>query len=110
MDFLSRTEEIVLLAVYRLDGNAYGVTIRSEVEANTGIHMSVGAVYVPLERLTKRRLLQAHTGDPTPERGGRSKRYYQITTDGLAALHEIQRLHRVMWSNLPDPLPEAKLA
>lgn len=112
MDLLSRTEEIVLLAVYRLDGNAYGVTIRSEVEANTGINLSVGAVYVPLERLTKRGLLQAHTGEPTPERGGRSKRYYQITADGLAALREVQRLHLAMWSNLPDPisLPEAELA
>ena len=112
MDLLSRTEEIVLLTVYQLDGNAYGVTIRSEVEANTSINMSVGAVYVPLERLTKRGLLKTRAGEPTPERGGRSKRYYQITADGLAALQEVQRLHQALWANLPDPLalPQAELA
>ena len=108
MDLLSRTEEIVLLAVYRLVGKAYGVTIRREIGANTGIEFSVGAVYVPLERLTRRGLLQASAGQPTAERGGRSKRYYQITPDGLAALQAVHRLHLAMWNDLPDLLPQAE--
>lgn len=105
MDFLSRTEEIILLAVYRLENHAYGVTIRSEIQSATGIDLSVGAVYVPLERLTKRGLLKVHVGTPTPERGGRSKRYYRITPKGLAALGEVQRLNLTLWANVPDPLP-----
>ena len=108
LGLLSRTEEIILLAVYRLGGKAYGVTIRREIETNTGIEFSVGAVYVPLERLTGHGLLQASAGLPTPERGGRSKRYYQVTPDGLAALQTVQRLHLAMWNDLPDILPEAE--
>lgn len=104
LDLLSRTEEIVLLAVYRLEGNAYGVSVRDAVQANTGISLSVGAVYVPLERLTRRGLLSTRTGEPTPERGGRSKRYYRVTAEGLAALQNVRRLQRAIWAGLPDPI------
>ena len=65
MDILTRTEEIILLAIYRLGDNAYGVTIREEVEALVGKSYSVGAIYVPLERMTKRGLLVTRAGTPT---------------------------------------------
>jgi PadR family transcriptional regulator PadR len=102
VDLLTRTEEIILLAVYRLEGDAYGVTIRRDIEETTGKKFSVGAIYVPLERLTNRGLLTSHVGEPTAERGGRGKRFYRVTPEGLKALQEVQQLNQVMWRGLPD--------
>ena len=99
---LTRIEEIILLAVFQLSSEAYGVKIRAKVEAMTGKSFSVGAIYVPLDRLAKRKLLEAETGDPTPERGGRRKRYYRLSKSGLAALREAKRLHDTIWVGAPD--------
>jgi DNA-binding PadR family transcriptional regulator len=99
---LTRVEEIILLAVFQLGTNAYGVTIRSQVQAMTGRSFSVGAIYIPLDRLAKRRLLETETGEPTPERGGRKKRYYKLNKSGLAALQEAKRLHDAIWVGAPD--------
>jgi len=103
VDILTRTEEAILLAIYQLGDNAYGVTIRQQLEVMIGKGVSVGAVYVPLARLTRRGLLTATVGDPTPERGGRRKRFYRITPAGLLALKKTKRLHDAMWARLPDP-------
>ena len=100
MDILTRTEEIILLAIYRLGDNAYGVTIREEVEALVGKSYSVGAIYVPLERMTKRGLLVTRTGTPTAARGGRAKRFYEITPAGKEALLATKRLHDQLWTGI----------
>ena len=73
MEFLTRMEEIILLTVHRLAPEAYGVTIRAAVEELLGKPISVGAVYVPLDRLAERGYLETSYSDPTPERGGRRK-------------------------------------
>jgi PadR family transcriptional regulator, regulatory protein PadR len=99
MDILTRTEEIILLAVHQLGEEAYGVTIRQTVEQMVGKSYSVGAIYVPLDRLTQRGFLQTTTGHPTPERGGRRKRYYQITPNGRSALLETKQFHDTIWAN-----------
>lgn len=95
---LTRTEEIVLLTVYQLDDEAYGVTIRRQIETMVRKKFSVGAIYVPLDRLAQKGLLSSHVGEPTPERGGRSKRFYKITPDGISALKETKRLNDAMWT------------
>lgn len=108
MHLLTRTEEIVLLAVYHLDDNAYGVTIRKHIEETLQKKFSVGAIYVPLDRLAQRGYLTSYTGEPTPERGGRSKRFYKITAKGILALQETKKLHDAMWAgitNLDNPKP-----
>ncbi len=102
MDLLTRTEEIILLAIYRLGNNAYGVTIRQEVEQLVGKSYSVGAIYVPLERMTKRGLLATRIGSPTAGRGGRAKRFYEITPEGKDALMTAKKLHDELWAGVPN--------
>lgn len=89
---LGSLEHIVLLAVMRLAANAYGVTVRREIESATGRDISLGAVYATLARLESKGLIRSYTGEPTAERGGRAKRYFGMTADGAGALrntHEI---------------------
>src|SRR4051794_40478310 len=76
----------VMLAVHRLRDNAYGVSVRREVNERIGREVSFGAIYTTLSRLEQDGLVRSHEGDPTPERGGRAKRYYQLTGHGVAAL------------------------
>ena len=106
MEFLTRMEEILLLTVHRLGPEAYGVTIRAAVEELLGKSVSVGAVYVPLDRLAERGYLEISYSDPTPERGGRRKKYFKLTQDGLKILGETKSLNDALWENVPslDPV------
>lgn len=102
MKLLSRSEEIVLLSIWKLQGNAYGVTIRKQVSKITSKHWSIGAIYAPLHRVEKKGLVKTIKGDPRPERGGRSKIYYEITPKGKKALLEIKKVHESMWRGIPS--------
>ena len=102
MKLLSRMEEILLVAVWRLQGNAYGVTIRDEILKLTGQDWTLGAVYVPLDKLTRKGLLAKETSEPTSERGGRSKCLYRLTRQGQASLKEIREVSRAIWDGIPD--------
>ena len=99
---LSKAEELVLMSVWHLKDEAYGVTIRRHVIEATGEDWSIGAIYVPLDRLSKWGYLESNQSDPTPERGGRSKRFYRITRLGWEALKHTRRVKEEMWSELPD--------
>ncbi|MGB8957688.1 MAG: PadR family transcriptional regulator [Candidatus Aminicenantales bacterium] len=99
MNLLSRSEEIVLLAVWQLRDNAYGVTIRTLVSKAAGYPWSIGAVYAPLYRLERKGLVRMIPGEPTPERGGRSKVYYRLTPDGKKSLLRTKRVHDVLWGD-----------
>ena len=101
MKILSRVEELVLLSVLRLQEEAYGVSIRKHIIESTEQDWSIGAIYVPLDRLTQWGYLETIQGDPTAERGGRSKRYYKLTRDGLEALNRIKQVQESMWNGLP---------
>lgn len=103
MKWLSRTEEMLLLAVYALGGDAYGLSIRDHLGAVSGKRFSVGAIYVPLERLEERGLLSSTESEPTRERGGRSKRLYRLTAKGADALAEVKRLNDAMWAGYLEP-------
>jgi PadR family transcriptional regulator PadR len=95
--FLSRPEEIVLMAVWKLQGNAYGVSIRNLVQKMTAKYWSIGAVYVPLERLEKKGYLISEESEPLKERGGRRKRLFRISREGKIALDEMHSLNTAVW-------------
>lgn len=92
-DYLGEFEHVVLLAVLRLNDQAYGVTVRREIEARTKREVSIGAVYATLDRLEAKGYVQSRAGDPTPERGGRSKRFFRVTAQGVSA---VNRTHRAL--------------
>jgi DNA-binding PadR family transcriptional regulator len=92
-DYLGEFEHIVLLAVLRLDEQAYGVTIRREIETRTKREVSIGAIYATLDRLEAKGHVRSRVGDPTPQRGGRSKRFFHITAQGVSA---VNRTHRAL--------------
>lgn len=100
MKLLSRIEEIILLSIWRLQDNAYGMTIREEVIKATGKKWLLGAIYGPLGRLHKNGFVSTVKGDPVPERGGRSKVFYTLTESGFEALKEIQRVNAIIWREI----------
>ena len=83
---LGEFEQLILFALISLGEKAYGVSIRQEIEARAGRAVSVGAVYTALDRLQGRGYVRSRVGDPTPQRGGRRKKYYEIEPEGAAAL------------------------
>ena len=90
-DFLGSLEQIVLLALVRLGSDAYGVTVRMEIEKRTGRSLSIGAIYATLGRLEAKGYISSETGEPTAERGGRAKRHFRVEGEGLRALRASQR-------------------
>jgi PadR family transcriptional regulator PadR len=94
-DYLGEFEHIIVLALLRLADQAYGVTVRQEIELRTAREVSIGAVYATLDRLETKGYVKSHRGDPTPERGGRSKRFFRVTAKGAAA---VSRTHRAFES------------
>jgi PadR family transcriptional regulator, regulatory protein PadR len=97
---LGEFEQIVLLAVLRLGDNAYGVPIRSEIERRTGRSLTVGALYRTLDRLENKGFVNSWFSDPTPERGGRSKRYFSMRPLGLRTLRASRDALAAMWEGL----------
>ena len=100
---LGEFEQIVILAILRLGDNAYGFTIRTEIKARIGREPSVGALYATLDRLAEKGLLAARTGDPTPQRGGRAKRFFTVTGSGIDAVASAQRAYQSLLSGLTLP-------
>jgi DNA-binding PadR family transcriptional regulator len=91
-EFLGELEEMVLLAILRLGTGAYGATILRELDEEAGRDVPRGSVYVTLDRLETKGLVESRAGDPTPQRGGRAPRLVSVTEAGLAAL---RRTHAV---------------
>jgi DNA-binding PadR family transcriptional regulator len=102
-EHLGEFEQIVLLAVLRLGEDAYGVPIRVEIERRTGRALTVGALYRTLDRLEDKGYVTSSFGDPTPERGGRSRRYFRIRPLGIRTLRASRDALAAMWDGL-DPL------
>jgi DNA-binding PadR family transcriptional regulator len=100
--YLGEFELMLLLAVVHLGEEAYGVPISRELERNRGRSVSVGSVYAALERLEGKGLIVSALGDPTPERGGKAKRYFRITKDGLQQIHETRRVLTKLWQVIPE--------
>ena len=101
MKFLSRIEEIILLAILRLEGNAYGVTIREQVSKVTKKNWTFGAIYVPLDKLTQKEYIRKYMSEPSANRGGRSKCLYKLTPEGKQALREMRQVNKALWEDIP---------
>lgn len=101
MKLLTRTEEIILAAVWALQEEAYGIAINRFISRRTGLSWKFGSIYTPLGRLVKNGYLTTRKGEPTPQRGGRWKVYYQLTELGLEALREVKRVNDAVWNRLP---------
>ena len=99
-DYLGEFELIVILALLRLGHRAYGVTVRQEIEARTGREVSIGAVYATLDRLQAKGYVKSQLSEPTPERGGRSKRFFRVSAKGVAAVNRTNRALHTMTAGL----------
>jgi PadR family transcriptional regulator, regulatory protein PadR len=100
--YLGEFELMILLAVINLGDEAYGVPISRELETQRGRDVSVGSVYAALDRLENKGLVASSLGDPTPERGGKAKRYFHVTKEGLRQVHETRRVLSKLWQALPE--------
>ena len=101
---LGEFEHLILLAVYRLGANAYGVPVIREVEDRTGRTVTQAAAYLTLRRLEEKGFIRSRLGKPTAERGGRAKRYFEITKAGTAQLRDSRAALAKMWEGISPEL------
>jgi DNA-binding PadR family transcriptional regulator len=102
MSEMTRFEEQILLSVWKLGINAYGPAIYNHIRVLTQKDLAIGGVYFPLERLVKKKFLEAYQVKPTAVRGGQSKRYYRLTKNGLEELLKALDIQQSFWKDLPD--------
>lgn len=105
-DFLGEFEQLILLAVLRLNDGAYAVPIRREIQARTQRVPARGAVYITLDRLENKGYLESRLGEPLTERGGRPRRYYRVRPAGVRALEQSWSALRLMWEGLEAKVRE----
>jgi DNA-binding PadR family transcriptional regulator len=99
---LTRNEELILLSIWKLKDNAYGVTIRTDFKTITGKALNYGSLYNTLYRLTRRGLVKASESQPLSQQGGRRKILYTLTSQGEKALAEAQKIQKLAWGKVPD--------
>jgi DNA-binding PadR family transcriptional regulator len=100
-DLLTDFELMILLAILRVGDGVYGVLIAREIEATAGRNVLLGAVYAALERLERNGLVASAVGTPTPERGGRAKRFFRVTPRGMRAVKDTRRALEALWTDVP---------
>jgi DNA-binding PadR family transcriptional regulator len=103
MNQLTRNEEIVLLSVLRMEGDAYGVLIKRQIRDLTRGDWNYGLLYSTLDQLVKKGLLLKREGKPMPERGGRRKIYYSLSRSGKMALEQAYALKEALWDGITPP-------
>ncbi len=99
-NYLGEFEQLVMLALVRLGQEAYGMTVRRELEATSGRSVSIGSVYATLDRLEEKGYLSSSVGDPEPVRGGRGRRTFKIEPKGRLALLRSRDLLAKMWDGV----------
>jgi len=99
---ISRAEEMVLLAIWRLVDEAYGVTIRGQIRKDTGKDYTYGTLYGLLRQMDHKGYINKLRGEPLPQKGGRSKSYFKLTPLGVRALRDALELHRRMWKDIHE--------
>lgn len=97
--YIGEFEELVLLTIAALDEDAYGVAIKVDIEQRTDRSISIGALHSTITRLEEKGLIKSWHGEPTQERGGRRKRYFQLTNLGKDSLHEMRILRNDLWNH-----------
>ena len=99
---LTDFELMILLAILRIGDDAYGVPIAREIEHTGGRSVLLGAIYTALDRLEENGMATSSYGDPTPERGGRAKRFFKVTSKGLKSVKDTRRAFTALWSGIPQ--------
>jgi len=105
--YLGELEHLILLVVLGQGDESYGMSIRDELFKRVGRRLSRSATYMTLERLVKKRYLTARMGDPSPERGGRARRYFKVTARGREALRQSGRALLQLWQGHEALLEES---
>jgi PadR family transcriptional regulator PadR len=105
-DSLGEFEYLVLLAVLRLNDDAYGMRVRREIAERTNRDVTIGAVYATLDRLSEKGLVSSEMSEPTPARGGREKRSFHLTGAGIQAVNRSRDEVASMMEGLAFPLPK----
>jgi PadR family transcriptional regulator PadR len=100
--YATRNEEIILLTILKLQGNAYGVSIRQQIHQDMGHKWSFASIYQPLENLVRKKYVRRIKGDPTSRRGGKSKFYYELTLEGKRNLQKLKKAHEQVWTGIPE--------
>ena len=98
---LGEFEELVLLTIAALVNEAYSVAICDELEKHTGRAVKLGVVHAVLNRLEEKSLVKSHLGDATSARGGKRKRYYEVTHAGKVALVKAKEVRESLWNIIP---------
>jgi PadR family transcriptional regulator PadR len=101
-NYIRDFELMVMLVLLRLGEGAYGVPISQELEQQCGRGVALGSVYATLASLEEKGLVSSNWGEPTPERGGRAKRYFSLTRKGLREVRETRRTLIRLWRGLPE--------
>jgi len=101
---LGEFEELVLLTVAALNNQAYGISIKDEIENRGKRKISIGSLHSTITRLQEKGYLESKLGNATPERGGRSKRFFFLTHEGKVALHRCKDLRDQLWNLSPETL------
>ena len=102
MKDLTLNETAVLLAILRLEKDAYGVAIKEDVSNFINKKISYGTLYSYLDQLFRKGFISKSIGDPTPERGGRRKIFYKLTKKGIQALESAFELQKLIWERLSE--------
>jgi len=102
MDIITRLEEAILIAIWRLEENAYGVTINREVGASFHKKYTMGALYYSLDQLLRKRLVARRLQESPREQAGRRRTYYTLTKKGQQALREAREHQDQLWKGIPD--------
>jgi len=102
MEVITRLEEIILIAIWKLKENAYGVSINKEVSKIYGKNYTMGSLYFSLDQLYRKELVNKKSGHPTSERGGRSKIYYSLSEEGKKALIKVNELNKKAWEDISE--------
>jgi DNA-binding PadR family transcriptional regulator len=101
-NYLGEFELILLLTILRLGHGAYGVPLSKELSLLRGSDVSVGSIYAALDRLELKGLISSRLGESSPERGGRAKRYFRVTAEGIRSVNETRRVLTKLWKTLPS--------
>ena len=102
MNIITRLEEAILIAIWKLEDNAYGVTINKQVSQSLKKNYSMGALYFSLDQLLRKGYVSKKTKQFYHEKGGRSRTYYHLTKDGKSALQEVKAYQRALWDGIPE--------
>jgi len=102
MNEISKAEEMVLLAVWSLADEAYGVSIRRQIRKNTRKDYTYGTLYGLLRQMERKGYLRKIKGEPLPKKGGRSKSYFKLTPLGIRALKDAMEFHERMWKDIDE--------